>query len=251
MAEVQILRPELVVPVGKLAIERFVGCPSLSEVVGKQMRIRFANHETDVIPIPHPSGASPWPRMEPGKSLLQDALHLIAKHPALDNIKALSVASRRSSLQGKTVPILLKRVYETPSRSDGCRILVERLWPRGLSKEDARVDLWPKEAAPSTELRRWFNHEPSKWAEFKRRYFRELASREDSLHEVLERVRLGQVTFIFASRESRFNNAVALIRDFRFACPGWPLIHPKGRRAHETLVVAHSSSSRGRHLSPR
>ena len=80
------------------------------------------------------------------------------------------------------MPISLKRAYETPSRSDGCRILVERLWPRGLSKQDAKIDLWPKEAAPSTELRRWFNHEPDKWAEFKRRYFKELRARQESLH---------------------------------------------------------------------
>ena len=86
-AEFQILRPDLVIPVGKLAIERFVTCPSLAEVIGKQMRIRFAGHETDLIPLPHPSGASPWPRMEPGKSLLQDALRLIARHPAFDTAK--------------------------------------------------------------------------------------------------------------------------------------------------------------------
>ncbi len=106
--------------------------------------------------------------------------------------------------------ISLKRAYETPSRSDGCRILVERLWPRGLSKQDAKIDLWPKEAAPSTELRSWFNHEPDKWAEFKRRYFKELRARRESLEPILERVRAGRVTFVFASRESRFNNAVAL-----------------------------------------
>ena len=107
-AEVQILRPELVIPVGKLAIEQFVACPSLSEVVGKQMRIRFADHETDLIPIPHPSGASPWPHMEPGRSLLQDALGLIARHPALDNIKALRGASSRDLLPGehRSAPIL-------------------------------------------------------------------------------------------------------------------------------------------------
>ena len=108
------------------------------------------------------------------------------------------------------MPISLKRAYETPSRSDGCRILVERLWPRGLSKSDARIDLWPKEAAPSTELRRWFNHEPDKWAQFKRRYFKELRAREESLQPIFKRVREGPVTFVFASRESRFNNAVAL-----------------------------------------
>lgn len=106
--------------------------------------------------------------------------------------------------------IALKRAYEAPSRSDGCRILVERLWPRGLSKRDAAIDLWPKEAAPSTELRRWFNHEPSRWAEFKRRYFMELRTRHESVEPILERVRAGRVTFVFASREAKFNNAVAL-----------------------------------------
>jgi len=73
--------------------------------------------------------------------------------------------------------ISLKRVYQTPAPSDGCRILVERLWTRGLSKQDAKIDLWAKQAAPSTELRRWFNHEPDKWAEFQRRYFKELSAR--------------------------------------------------------------------------
>ncbi len=106
--------------------------------------------------------------------------------------------------------ISLKRAYEATSRSDGCRILVERLWPSGLSKQDAKIDLWPKEAAPSTELRRWFHHEPDKWAEFKRRYFKELHARLESVEPILERVRAGRVTFVFASRESRFNNAVAL-----------------------------------------
>ncbi len=106
--------------------------------------------------------------------------------------------------------ISLKRAYETPSPSDGCRILVERLWPRGLAKQDAKIDLWPKEAAPSTELRRWFNHEPDKWAEFKRRYVKELGARRETLEPILERVRAGRVTFVFASRESQLNNAVAL-----------------------------------------
>ncbi len=108
------------------------------------------------------------------------------------------------------MPITLKRVYETPSRSDGCRILVERPWPRGLSKQDAKIDLWAKETAPSSELRRWFSHEPDKWTEFKRRYFKELRGRQESLEPILERVRAGGVTFVFASRELRFNNAVAL-----------------------------------------
>lgn len=108
------------------------------------------------------------------------------------------------------LPILLKRVYEEPSRSDGDRILVERLWPRGISKEAARIDLWAKDVAPSTELRRWFGHDPDKWDEFKLRYFDELHVRRDSLERILERVRAGKVTFVFASRELKYNNAVAL-----------------------------------------
>jgi len=108
------------------------------------------------------------------------------------------------------VSITLKRAYDAPSRADGCRILVERLWPRGLAKADARIDLWLKDVAPSTELRRWFNHEPEKWGEFKRRYFEELGAHDAALEPILEQVRAGPVSFVFASRETRFNNAVAL-----------------------------------------
>jgi uncharacterized protein YeaO (DUF488 family) len=104
----------------------------------------------------------------------------------------------------------LKRAYEASSPNDGTRILVERLWPRGVSKERARIDLWAKEAAPSTELRRWFDHDPDKWVEFKRRYFEELGARARVLDPILEHIQAGSVTFVFASRETRFNNAVAL-----------------------------------------
>ncbi len=82
-AEFRILQPELVIPVGKLAIEQFVPCRSLSEIVGKRMRVEFAGQQTDLIPLPHPSGASPWPRVEPGRSLLRKAIRLISRHPAL------------------------------------------------------------------------------------------------------------------------------------------------------------------------
>ena len=106
--------------------------------------------------------------------------------------------------------IALKRAYDAPSPDDGTRILVERLWPRGVSKDKAQIDLWSKEAAPSTELRRWFDHDPDKWLEFKRRYFEELHVRAQALDPILEHLRAGPVTFVFASRELRFNNAVAL-----------------------------------------
>ena len=109
------------------------------------------------------------------------------------------------------MPIKLKRVYESPEESDGKRVLVERLWPRGLSKEKARVDLWLKDAAPSTELRKWFNHDPSKWEEFKSRYFAELDANPEALEPILEIHKNETVTFVFASKEETYNNSAALI----------------------------------------
>lgn len=106
--------------------------------------------------------------------------------------------------------IRLKRAYEKPTAGDGCRILVERLWPRGLSKNAANFDLWAKDAAPSISLRKWFDHDPEKWEEFKARYFAELDARSEVVALIKRRLRQGRVTFVFASKEERFNNAVAL-----------------------------------------
>ena len=108
--------------------------------------------------------------------------------------------------------IRLKRAYEDPSDDDGLRILVDRLWPRGISKEDARIDFWPKEIAPSNELRKWYGHDPDKWEEFKERYFAELGEGPEGLDELLERIRgsEGPVTFVYSSKERELNNAVAL-----------------------------------------
>ena len=105
--------------------------------------------------------------------------------------------------------IKLKRIYEEPAVSDGIRILVERLWPRGLSKEKAKIDLWLKEVAPSTELRKWFNHDPEKWGEFKKRYYLELQDSKQALKDTLDQHE-ETVTFVYASREETYNNAVAL-----------------------------------------
>lgn len=105
--------------------------------------------------------------------------------------------------------IKLKRVYDKPESTDGIRILVERLWPRGLSKEKAKVDIWIKDAAPSTELRKWFGHNPEKWEEFKKRYYDELNSNKLTLKEVLGQNK-ETVTFVYASKEEEFNNSVAL-----------------------------------------
>ena len=106
--------------------------------------------------------------------------------------------------------ILLKRVYEKPAKHDGVRVLVERLWPRGISKAQAQIDLWLKEVAPSTELRKWFHHDPLKWNEFKARYFAELTERQVNLEYVRTQVKRDQVTFVFASKEEQYNTAVAL-----------------------------------------
>jgi len=106
--------------------------------------------------------------------------------------------------------IKLKRVYDSPNKSDGMRILVERLWPRGLSKDKANVDLWVKELAPSTSLRKWFDHDPKKWKEFRSCYFKEIGKLNEEVEGLLEHVRRSKVTFVFASREEKLDNAVAL-----------------------------------------
>ena len=106
--------------------------------------------------------------------------------------------------------IRVKRVYESPSTRDGRRILVDRLWPRGLSKADAKIDYWLKEIAPSTELRKWYGHDPERWSEFKRRYFAELESKPDAVRALLDYICAGTVTFLYSSKEQRPNNVVAL-----------------------------------------
>jgi uncharacterized protein YeaO (DUF488 family) len=109
------------------------------------------------------------------------------------------------------MPIRTKRVYDDPSPDDGRRILVDRLWPRGISKADAKIDFWAKEIAPSNELRRWYQHEGHKWPEFKRRYFAELAANADAIAALRDHMGAGPVTFVFSSKEAELNNATALI----------------------------------------
>ncbi len=106
--------------------------------------------------------------------------------------------------------IALKRIYEFPTAADGTRILVERLWPRGISKEGAAVDYWAKDTAPSHELRKWFNHNPERWEEFKRLYYTELDESLQAVEQLRSRLAAGPATFVFASREAALNNAVAL-----------------------------------------
>lgn len=113
-------------------------------------------------------------------------------------------------MKGKRITIRIKRVYEEPEESDGRRVLVDRLWARGLSKEKAKVDIWVKEIAPSTELRRWYGHDPEKWPEFKLKYAAELEANPARVEELVAEVEAGTVTFLYSSKEDRLNNAVAL-----------------------------------------
>jgi uncharacterized protein YeaO (DUF488 family) len=107
--------------------------------------------------------------------------------------------------------IRLKRIYEPPGPEDGFRTFVERLWPRGLTKERAMIDLWVKEAGASTELRRWYNHDPSKWEEFRRRYSEELDGRPEIIDQLKHLMNnKPTVTFLFAAHDQEHNNAVAL-----------------------------------------
>jgi len=106
--------------------------------------------------------------------------------------------------------ITLKRAYDPISRSDGRRVLVGRLWPRGVSKEKLHIDEWLKEAGPSTELRKWFGHDPQRWDIFRRRYARELDSRKDAWQPIVSAARRGHVTLVYSSRDTEHNNAVAL-----------------------------------------
>jgi len=106
--------------------------------------------------------------------------------------------------------IRLKRVYDPHADSDGKRILVDRLWPRGIKKADAGLDLWLKDIAPSDGLRKWFSHDPSRWQEFKKRYRKELEDRQDLISDLRTEARNKTVTLLFAAKDTERNNAVAL-----------------------------------------
>jgi uncharacterized protein YeaO (DUF488 family) len=106
--------------------------------------------------------------------------------------------------------IRLKRAYEPASPQDGRRFLVERLWPRGIRKENLKLDGWLKQVAPSTELRQWFAHDPAKWDEFSRRYFEELKQNPEAWKPLLSSGKKGTITLIFSSHDQQHNNAVAL-----------------------------------------
>jgi len=106
--------------------------------------------------------------------------------------------------------IKLKRAYEQPDPGDGRRILVDRLWPRGVKKADAAIDFWLRDIAPSAELRRWFGHRPERWPEFRRRYLAELQERPELIEEIRKAARGGPVTLVYAARDEAHNDAVVL-----------------------------------------
>jgi uncharacterized protein YeaO (DUF488 family) len=106
--------------------------------------------------------------------------------------------------------IKIKRVYEKPDKEDGIRILVDRLWPRGLTKEKASINLWLKDIAPSTELRKWFGHDPSKWDEFRKRYYQELKNNIEQISLLKEQMKKGTVTLVYGAKDEAHNEAFVL-----------------------------------------
>ena len=110
----------------------------------------------------------------------------------------------------RNMQLKIKRVYEDLSQEDGKRILVDRLWPRGVTKEKAGIDLWLKGVAPSTELRKWFGHDPSKWKEFRKRYRQELKNNKEQVSILYEALKNGAVTLVYAARDQQHNEALVL-----------------------------------------
>jgi uncharacterized protein YeaO (DUF488 family) len=111
--------------------------------------------------------------------------------------------------------VRLKRAYEPPAASDGYRVLIDRIWPRGVSREQALLGEWARELAPSSELRRWFDHDPARFEEFRRRYSKELAAQDDKLRELRRRARAGTLTLVYGARDTEHNDAVVLAEILR------------------------------------
>ncbi len=106
--------------------------------------------------------------------------------------------------------IRLKRIYDAPASDDGFRALVDRVWPRGISKEKAALDLWAKDAAPSTALRKWFDHDPAKWAAFQQKYHAELQANPDALAPLRDKAKAGRLTLLYGAKDETHNQAIAL-----------------------------------------
>lgn len=138
-------------------------------------------------------------------------LRVVTMAPRPLNRPPSAAPSRKSpAKQVPSVRLTVKRVYEPAAPGDGLRVLVDRLWPRGLSKANAAVDLWLRDIAPSAPLREWFNHDPARWAEFRRRYAEELDGASAVVGQLLAQVRQGPVTLLYSAHHETCNNAVAL-----------------------------------------
>ncbi len=147
--------------------------------------------------------------------------------------------------------IRVKRVYNEPERQDGMRILVDRLWPRWLKKEAARLDDWMKDVAPSDALRRWFGHDPKRWDEFQRRYLAELDEKPERWRTLLERSRVEPITLLYAASDPDYNNAVALKRYLeRRAKRRRPTTRSGEKAVANPSMRAESSHRRSRHRAP-
>jgi uncharacterized protein YeaO (DUF488 family) len=113
------------------------------------------------------------------------------------------------------VDVRIKRAYEPPAASDGYRVLIDRIWPRGVTREKARLDEWARELPPSTELREWFGHDPDRFEEFRRRYTGELAAQQGKLRELRQRARDGTLTLVYGARDTEHNDAVVIAEILR------------------------------------
>jgi len=138
---------------------------------------------------------------------------------ALENGEFTSGTRRRIFDGGGTMDVRLKRAYEQPSPSDGYRVLIDRLWPRGVSKTEAGLDDWVRELAPSTELRRWFGHDPKRFAEFRRRYVMELRRKRPQLAELRRHAKSGRLTLVYSAHDIEHNDAVVLAEILRRGLP--------------------------------
>ena len=141
----------------------------------------------------------------PGAASSASTQARIRSAPGAETGPIRSVPMAKSRMQ-----VALKRAYEAPEPGDGFRVLVDRLWPRGVSRDSAQIDLWLKEIAPSTALRKWFAHDVSKWAAFRDRYFRELDANPDAITQLMEHIRRGRVTLVYGAKDQEHNDAVAL-----------------------------------------
>jgi uncharacterized protein YeaO (DUF488 family) len=144
------------------------------------------------------------------------------------------------------VKIQIRRAYDPPRRGEGHRVLVDRVWPRGLRKEALELDAWSAEVAPSASLRKWFGHDPGRWQEFQERYFAELDAKPDALGELARRARRGRLTLVYGARDPDHNNAVALAAYLRARAAGRrPRARPRRRDAGRAPGAARSREREG------